>query len=129
MALTGEDQKITNVRKVFGSSTISSITLKRVLFGDLYPLYKIKEDEKTQIRNEFEKILDNTKGVNLPDDLEFIRRMVEVGLSKIIGSAKTTDFITLSNIYSKLWFDERKQEGLENILPRFWGMAGISDLK
>uniref|UniRef100_A0A7V3RFN6 Beta-N-acetylhexosaminidase n=1 Tax=Mesoaciditoga lauensis TaxID=1495039 RepID=A0A7V3RFN6_9BACT len=128
IALTYEDERITNVRKAFGSSAVSSITMKRVLFGDLYPVYMIKENESEKIRNELEKILDNMKDVNLPPDLDFIKRMVEVGLKKMDRRSKPSDFITLSNIYSRLWLDERKFEGLENLLPRFWGMAGINDL-
>lgn len=127
VALNGEDEKITNVRKIFGNSEISTMTLKRALFGDLYPLYKIK-DEKQKIKNEFERALEETKNIILPDDLEFLRQMIEVTVSLMNGKARSSDFISLSNMYSKLWLKERKPEGLEYLLPRFWGMAGVVDL-
>jgi len=127
VALNGEDEKITNVRKIFGNSEISTMTLKRALFGDLYPLYKIK-DEKQKIKNEFERALEETKNIILPDDLEFLRQMIEVTVSLMNGKARSSDFISLSNVYSKLWLKERKPQGLEYLLPRFWGMAGVVDL-
>jgi len=127
VALNGEDEKITNVRKIFGNSEISTMTLKRALFGDLYPLYKIK-DEKQKIKNEFERALEETKNIILPDDLEFLRQMIEVTVSLMNGKARSSDFISLSNMYSKLWLKERKPQGLEYLLPRFWGMAGVVDL-
>ena len=125
-ALSGENKEITNVRKIFGNSEISTMTLKRVLFGDLYPLYKLEDVKK--IRDEFEKVLDDTKNIDLPDDLKFIKQMIEVALSKMNCKSRSSDFISLSNTYSKLWLKERKPEGLEYLLPRFWGMAGIADL-
>jgi len=127
VALNGEDEKITNVRKIFGNSEISTMTLKRALFGDLYPLYKIK-DEKQKIKDEFERALEETKNIILPDDLEFLRQMIEVTVSLMNGKARSSDFISLSNVYSKLWLKERKPQGLEYLLPRFWGMAGVVDL-
>ncbi|BBJ28444.1 beta-N-acetylhexosaminidase [Athalassotoga saccharophila] len=126
MALSDEDEKITNVRKIFGNSEISTMTLKRVLFGDLYPLYKIKDQK---IKKDFEEVLEKTKDVILPDDLEFLRQMIETAVALMNKKARASDFISLSNSYSKLWVKERKMEGLENLLPRFWGMAGISDMK
>ncbi len=125
--LNDESQDVTNVRKIFGNSEISTMTLKRMLFGDLYPLYKI-EGEVKKIRDGFEKVLDETKNIDLPDDLSFIKQMIEIALSRMDGESRSSDFISLFNMYSKLWLKERKPEGLEYLLPRFWGMAGIAYL-
>jgi len=127
MTLTGENEDVINVRKVFGNSEVSTMTLKRALFGDLYPLYKIEGKEGKKVRDEFERVLDKAK-IELPNDLEFVKHMVEVALSKMNGKSRSSDFISLANAYSKLWLDERKPEGLEYLLPRFWGMAGMNDL-
>jgi len=35
----------------------------------------------------------------------------------------------LSDSYSRLWLAERKPEGLERIVKRFWGAAGRTDLR
>jgi hypothetical protein len=35
----------------------------------------------------------------------------------------------LSNLYSKLWLRERKAEGLETVVGRFWGAAGKEDME
>ncbi len=125
--LNGESPDVTNIRKILGNSEISTMTLKRVLFGDLYPLYKL-EGEVKKIRDEFEKALDETKNIDLPDDLNFIKQMIKTVLLKMDGKSRSSDFISLFNMYSKLWFKERKPEGLEYLLPRFWGMAGIAYL-
>ncbi|MGC9217863.1 MAG: hypothetical protein ACP5G8_00455 [Athalassotoga sp.] len=106
---------------------LSTMMLKRVLFGDLYPLYKIK-DEDRKIKDGFERVLDETKDIILPDDLEFVRQMIEVAISVMNNKSRASDFISLFNTYSKLWLKERKPEGLEYLLPRFWGMAGVVDL-
>ncbi len=66
--------------------------------------------------------------VNLPKDLNFIRKMIEIGLRELNANARVSDFIELANVYSELWMFERKQEGLEKVLARFWGMAGATDL-
>ena len=127
--LAGENEKVTRVRKLFGNPAVSSSLLKRVLFSELKPLYSVEEEKKKKLRATWENILDESNGVNLPEDLNFIRDMITVGLKKIDGTAKVSDFIKLANVYSKLWLAERKPAGLENILPRFWGMAGVTDTK
>lgn len=127
--LAGEDEKVTRVRKLFGNPAVSSTLLKRVLFSELKPLYSVEEEKKKKLRATWENILDESNGVNLPEDLNFIRDMITVGLKKIDGTAKVSDFIKLANVYSKLWLAERKPAGLEDILPRFWGMAGVTDTK
>jgi len=43
--------------------------------------------------------------------------------------AKVSDYLMLSNLYSKLWLSERKPEGLDRIIERFWGAAGKEDMK
>lgn len=127
-SITGEDKKITRVRKLFGDPVVSSFLLKRTLFSDLKPLYEVKEEKKKELKEAWEKILDESKMVNLDEDLEFVRKMIEVGLKKLNASVKVSDFVELANVYSRLWLSERKQEGLENVLTRFWGMAGMTDL-
>lgn len=68
------------------------------------------------------------EGTPLPEDLSFIRRMLEVGVRVLRGEATASDYLTLSNLYSQLWLKERKPEGLGRIIERFWGAAGREDL-
>jgi len=50
-------------------------------------------------------------------------------LRRIGGEIVPSDLISLANSYAKLWLSERKPEGLERILERFWGAAGRVDSK
>ncbi|MCS7201727.1 MAG: beta-N-acetylhexosaminidase [Dictyoglomus sp.] len=153
MALSKEGEEIVRVRKVFGE-TFFSETIKRVVLGDFLFRYftevigkdyqkreptgdfwmdyysKILGDltNKEELLKKYEKLLEEVFPINLPEDLCFIREMLKVGISKLKGELKVSDFIKLANIYGKLWLSERKEEGLEFIITKFWGAGGRIDL-
>jgi len=152
-ALTGEDMKIVYVRKIFGNPLISD-TFKYVLFKDLYFRYFTEIEkhpsllyippislsyykfmglkppyEEKDLRIVYQNVLDETENINLPKDLNFIRTAIKVALRRLKGEANASSYIELANIYAQLWLEERKLEGLENIITRFWGSAGRIDLK
>ncbi len=125
-ALTDENEKIISVRKTFGEPAVS-LSLKHVLFADLwYHLYG-NEKAEDELKTKWSEILDEADGVNLPEDLWFIREAVRTGLNRLNHTVRASDFIELASIYSRLWLSERKPEGLEKILTRFWGAAGVID--
>lgn len=123
--LTGESKEILEIRKVFGQPDVSE-TLKHVLFADFW-YYRMSEEDVESLKTFWEKILEETHVVNLPEDLEFIGDCIETGLRRLNNEIKPSDFISLSNRYCKLWLSERKPHGLERIVERFWGAAGRVD--
>jgi hypothetical protein len=89
----------------------------------------MSETERKSLVESWKEVLDELCCVNLPEDLEFIRKCLRVGLRRIGGEIVPSDLISLANSYAKLWLSERKPEGLERILERFWGAAGRVDSK
>ncbi len=154
MALSGEGQDILMVRKAFGE-TFFSETIKRVVFGDFIFRYfteilgrefqKRKPEgnfwieyyskkignlaDKDGLLGKYEELWERVSSINLPEDLNFIREMLKVGINRLREDLKVSDFIKLGNIYGKLWLSERKEEGLENIITKIWGAGGRVDLK
>jgi hypothetical protein len=43
------------------------------------------------------------------------------------GRITASDYIMLANLYSRLWLQERKPEGLGKFVSKFWSMAGRAD--
>ncbi|MEM1506932.1 MAG: beta-N-acetylhexosaminidase [Candidatus Bathyarchaeia archaeon] len=125
LAISGENDEILRSRILFGKREFSDV-IKHVIFRD-YWYRRLPEDEQKRILAEWKKMLEEIKGIRLPKDLGFIRELLALGIKILEGEAKVSDFITLSNIYVSLWLEERKPEGLERIVERFWGMAGKLD--
>ncbi|MCD6369533.1 MAG: beta-N-acetylhexosaminidase [Thermoproteales archaeon] len=121
MALTGEDEKVLEARKLFGRPEIADF-IKPVLF---LPSAKIKE---VPVLKFWEEVIRKLRNVTLPRDLAFIKRFLEVALKKIKKKALIADFIGLSSTYTELWLNERKYPGLEKIVSRFWSAAAMYDL-
>jgi hexosaminidase len=127
MALSGEDEETLKARKLFGTPQVSDM-LKHVVFRDTV-FHKMSPAEREELRERWEAVLREIKDTPLPMDLSLIRRLLEVGVRVLRGEAGASDYIMLSNLYSKLWMEERKPEGLSGIVERFWGSAGRIDLK
>ncbi|MEM1602185.1 MAG: beta-N-acetylhexosaminidase [Candidatus Bathyarchaeia archaeon] len=125
LAISGEDEQTLKARLLFGRRVFSDI-VKRVIFRDLW-YRRMPEDERRRICSEWEKMLSEVRDLKLPGDLDFIRRLLILGIKVLRGEAKSSDYIAISNIYAELWLGERKPEGLERIVERFWGMAGKID--
>jgi hexosaminidase len=126
-ALTGEPKEIVEIRKAFGQPDFSEM-LKHVLLADFWYRRMSREDMES-LKASWKKLLEETRRVNLPEDLEFIRNCIETGLRRLNNEARPSDFISLSNRYCKLWLSERKPHGLERIVERLWGAAGRIDAK
>lgn len=126
LTLSGESESLLDARKALGESEIVE-SMKHVLFADLR-FHRLSEDERGALYSMIEKVLKRVKDVNLPEDLNFIRMCLEVCLRRLKGEATASDYITLASIYARLWLAERKPEGLERVISRFWGSAGRIDL-
>ncbi len=123
--LAGESRGVVEIRKAFGQPEVSD-TLKHVLFADFW-YYRMVEVDVESLKASWKKLLENTRAVNLPEDLDFIKSCIEIGLRRLKNDATPSDFISLANEYCKLWISERKPHGLEKIIERFWGAAGRVD--
>jgi hexosaminidase len=122
-ALTGEHKSIVDARRSLGKMEIAEY-VKPTLFQ---PRSKLKGKES--IYEYWRSTLKTILGFNLPRDLDFLRRCVEVGLKKIDGYDSISDYIGLSSIYTDLWLGERKPNGLERVIGRFWSAASHRDLE
>jgi len=126
MALTGEDEATLKARILYGEPEVSE-DLRQVIYRDFF-FHRMSNEQKESLKARLAKVLEETKDANLPDDLDFIRRMIKLGVSILNGEAKVSDFIMISKIYADLWLEERKPEGLERIVTRLWGSAGRIDM-
>ncbi len=114
--LSSEDEGVLKARKLFGKGIVSS-NIKNVIYLDR--LSTMSNEAKEMIKDEWGKILNELRNVKLPESLELIRSMMELGLRVIKGEAKADDYWSIIDAYAKLWLSERKPEGLSNILSRF----------
>jgi len=122
LALTGESEDVLRARKLFGKTEVVH-NIKDVLLVTLR--YKRMTDrEKEELVEKWRNILESIKSVKLPRDLEFIRQALMVGIKRLENRDDATDYIFLTDLYSELWLTERKPNGLENIIQKFWGAAG-----
>ncbi len=126
LAISGEDEETLEARLLFGKTEFSDV-IKHVIFRDFW-YTKLSAKDKERLKAEWKKMLKSVENIKMPKDLDFIRRLLELGIKVLEGEAKVSDYITLSNIYAGLWLKERKPEGLERIIERFWGAAGRTDM-
>jgi len=126
MALTGESKEVLKARILFGNPEISE-AVKHVVFRNFW-FHRMNDERREALKAQWSKTLKETEDVRLPNDLDFIRRLIDLGVKVLNGEARVSDYISLSRIYAELWLNERKPEGLERIIERFWGAAGRTDM-
>ena len=126
MALTGESEEVLKARILFGNPEISE-AVKHVVFRNFW-FHRMNDERREALKAQWSKTLKETEDVRLPNDLDFIRRLIDLGVKVLNGEARVSDYISLSRIYAELWLNERKPEGLGRIIERFWGAAGRTDM-
>jgi len=126
MALSGENREVLKARILFGNPEVSE-ALKQVVFRDFW-FHRMDDRRREALKAQWLKTLEEIEDVKLPSDLDFIRRLIDLGVKVLNEEARVSDYIALSRIYAELWLKERKPEGLERIIERFWGAAGREDL-
>ncbi|MEM2409907.1 MAG: hypothetical protein QXF87_05285, partial [Thermofilaceae archaeon] len=97
--------------------------IKRVLFSPT------EEVRNLPVYEEWRKALELAETVNLPPELEFIKRCLEVGLRKVEGKATVADFLGLASLYADLWLSERKPANLARVYTRFYSAAALLELE
>jgi hexosaminidase len=126
LALSREGWKVLRARLLFGDPDITE-NLKHVVFRDFW-FHRMDDERKGDLREKWTRTLKEVEDARLPLDLEFIRRLIGLGVRVLSGEARVSDCIALSRMYAELWLSERKPEGLERIIGRFWGAAGRVDM-
>jgi len=121
LALSGEGEEVLRARRAFGRASVANY-IKRVLFEPR------AEVAGLEVFGEWEEALRQVEGVDLPEDLAFIRDCIRLGLSKVRGEATVSEYLRLAVEYSRLWLRERKVEGLDRVVRRFWAAAGSLEL-
>ncbi|MEM4868707.1 MAG: beta-N-acetylhexosaminidase [Ignisphaera sp.] len=140
VSLIGEDPKVLNVRKIFGKvSTVVhrwreywGIWLPKhiLLKTDILKLVKYYSREDIEkLVPQLEEAINMSKDVELPPDLDFMKRFYIATLKAIKNNISVQDYIELSNIYTRLWLNERKIQGLDAIIKKFWGAAGVTRIE
>jgi len=127
IAIGQEDENILRARTLFGDPSISEV-IKHVIFRDFW-FSRSSPESREATRSHWKNTLREIEGTNLPEDLNFIRRLIATGMKVLDNDVKVSDYIALSNTYSQLWLGERKPEGLGTIIQKFWGAAGKEELK
>lgn len=125
-AISGEDEKTVEARLMFGRLEFSDV-IKHVIFKDFW-FSRLSEEDKKRIKASWKKTMEKIEGMEMPEDLGFIRNLLRLGVKILEGEDSVSDYIALSNIYAGLWLNERKPAGLEKIVERFWGAAGRTDM-
>ena len=126
LAISGEDERLLEARMLFGKPEFSE-TIKHVIFRDFW-YRRTPAEDREKLKAKWKEMLKSVEDIKMPEDLDFIRKLLALGIKVLEGEAKVSDYIALSNIYAKLWLKERKPEGLETIIERFWGAAGKTDM-
>jgi len=141
LTLTGESKELLEVRKSFGSIFTAKDEF-RVRWGFWLPkhvvlktdLLKIAsiylgEDVFEDLKKEVEEVLKKARSMQLPPELEFIRKFYELVLKVLDNKATVSDYISLAKIYAEFWLRERKHQGLDNVIGKFWRAAGLNELE
>ncbi|WPX08924.1 beta-N-acetylhexosaminidase [Anaerocellum danielii] len=125
--LSGESEKLLEVRKAFGISKIAN-NIKGLLYWNK-EIIRMETSKKQELKRCFEEALQKSVDVNLPEDLAFIHQAIRVAIKRLENTVAAADLIELGNYYCRLWLSERKKEGLDRIVGRFWAAAGRVDLE
>ena len=122
LALSGEPRGVLEVRKAFGKGEVANY-IKRVLFSPT------EEVRSLPVFDAWRGALELAERVELPPDLAFIKRCLEVGLRKVEGKATAADFLGLASLYADLWLRERKPANLARVYARFYSAAALLELE
>jgi len=130
MAISGEDETVLRARTLLGmlDYNLGFSMLKHVIFRDFH-FHRLTPEKKDELKSLWKKTLEAIGSAILPEDLSFICRLLEIGIKVLEENVKVTDYLEMSNLYSKLWLKERKPEGLDRMVERFWSAAGREDMK
>ena len=139
--ISGEPREVVELRKLFGEvdtvvrdwQTRWGIWIPKhlLLKTDIYKIGRryLPREKFEELEKSLEKVLEKARGLELPPDLEFVKRFYEAVLKVLRGEVSVSDYLSLARIYAELWLRERKREGLDNVVGRFWRAAGIHDLR
>lgn len=85
----GRNPGVLKARMLFGEADISEV-LRHVIFKDVWS-YRSSAEIREVLRSFWEKSLKELQDTNLPEDLEFTRRLLEIILKVLTNEAKVSD--------------------------------------
>jgi hexosaminidase len=117
--LTGENIETSRLRFAAGVPSVGP-ALRNVLYSPLNYIEHRRELPRdwTDKMNDFYK---SSEGVNLPEEMQIIKNMVSNAINFASNTFDKSSYMKVVDQYEKLWLDERKPDGLENIVSRFMG--------
>ena len=121
-ALTGEPAELAVARESLGSDIDSTLLMEALYRRPAYT--SLPPDKRIETLADLKRVAGEINKATLPDDLEFIRHLVQVGISIFEGEVQSRDILDLAARYADLWRAERKPEGLDMEIARMWGAAG-----
>jgi len=123
--LSGESEEVLGARQVIGSEEVGG-RVKHALFRNAqYSSWD--EERRSELLRTWREALEEVGSLPLPEELDFSRRLVEAAVRVLEERISVSDYIALSRLYSRLWLAERKPEGLDVVVSRFWAAAGRQD--
>lgn len=120
LKFSGENPKILQVRREFGKREIAE-NVRKVVYDDIKQLPQ-------EVLSSFERALNLSEGIILPEDLQFMRNLIRTAYDVLRGKVTVDEYLHLAYEYVNLWLKERKPQGLETVIKRFWGSAGMLEL-
>ncbi len=111
--------EILEIRKKFGEGQFADLHKYILWESPCFLKYNWKVNKR-----EWEKLWQEASSLSLPEELSFLKEMLEVCLKKLEGKVNPSHYLNLARRYKELWLKERKEEGLERIYARFWYLAG-----
>jgi hypothetical protein len=126
-ALSGEDQKTVRARRLFGFPAVAQ-HMKSALFRSVH-FENLDARRRKAIYEDWNRVLEETRATVLPEDLAFVRSMLEVTVRVYEEKGEVSDYLGLCQRYARLWKAERKIPGLDTVVRRFWAAAGAQDMR
>jgi len=118
LTYSGEKKEILELRIKLGDCIVDKKNkswrhdlLKQVMFRNR-PI-----DKKTY--KYFYEIVDDMEQLQLPSDMQFIKKFIKIVIKKIDNKLKIGDVIDLCREYKQLWLKERKQNNLDTVINKF----------
>ncbi|MEM3974455.1 MAG: beta-N-acetylhexosaminidase [Ignisphaera sp.] len=141
LALTGESREVLEIRKWFGK-IFSAKDEYWTRWGFWLPKHIALKTEDMKIakmyldksvvdsmRREIEEVVKMAELINLPKELEFVKEFYKLVLKVLDGRETASDYIALAKMYIELWLSERKPQGLETVVGKFWRAAGVTEME
>jgi hexosaminidase len=135
--IMGEAQNVTDARRILGHESIANpmknLFLDRVQAMDICFVWGASDDalspsRHAELKDLYESAIDRIDPRGLPEDLQFIVDLCKTIILRLNHKECTRNYIEMAERYVYLWKKERKTPGLDLIVTRMYGQAGLQAL-